>query len=63
MLLASDGIAIGENLTTVLPSKIDVDFFLQCSANITETIWLKVGMDSDSYLTAELQHRDFCVMV
>ena len=27
MLLASDGIAIGENWTTVLLSKIDVDFF------------------------------------
>ena len=27
MLLASDGITIGEKWTTVLPSKIDVDFF------------------------------------
>ena len=27
MLLASDGIAIGEKWTTVLPSKIDGDFF------------------------------------
>ena len=27
MLLASDGITIGEKGTTVLPSKIDVDFF------------------------------------
>ena len=27
MILASDGIAIGEKWTTVLPPKIDVDFF------------------------------------
>ena len=27
MLLASDGITIGEKWTTVLPSEIDVDFF------------------------------------
>ena len=27
MLLASDGITIGEKWTTVLPSKIGVDFF------------------------------------
>ena len=27
MLLASDGVTIGEKGSTVLPSKIDVDFF------------------------------------
>ena len=27
MLLAFDGITIGEKWTTVLPSKVDVDFF------------------------------------
>ena len=27
MLLATDGITIGEKWTTVLPSKIDIDFF------------------------------------
>ena len=31
MLLVSDGITIGEKWTTVLPSKIDVDFFYSAS--------------------------------
>ena len=30
MLLACDGTTIGEKWKTVLPSKIDVEFFLQC---------------------------------
>ena len=32
MLLASDGITIGEKWTTVLPSEIDVDFFYSVEA-------------------------------
>ena len=32
MLLASDGITIGEKWTTVLPSKIDGDFFTVCAS-------------------------------
>ena len=34
MLLASDGIDIGEKWTTVLPSKIDVDFFYSVKDDI-----------------------------
>ena len=32
MLIASDGVTIGEKWTTVLPSEIDVDFFFTVQA-------------------------------
>ena len=34
MLLAFDGATLGENWTTVLPSKIDVDFFYSAYQHI-----------------------------
>ena len=57
MLLASDGITIGEKWTTVLPSKIDVDFY---SADIQNCQQSRFKKWSSKFGLAALILRSFC---